>query len=258
MTLRIDLAWLLGTLLLSARVAAATMLTPMFGPTQIPGPVRAFIALMLSAFLVLAVPTGAPPVVSALGLGAAMIGELVLGASLAFGFLVAYAATQIAGRVLDIQLGYGAAAVLNPTTQTPAPLLGSMFGMAAVAVFLALDGHHVLLRALALSVSAYPPGNFVVDFDFGEHLRFSSGMFTFALALAAPVMLSLLLADIALAVMARSMPQLNVFVLSFSLKIVLGLIGLAVSIKFAGGVLTALFESTWRFWESVAVPAAAA
>jgi flagellar biosynthetic protein FliR len=67
--------------------------------------------------------------------------------------------------------------------------------------------------------------------------------------------LSLLLADIALAVMSRSMPQLNVFVLSFSLKIVLGLIGLATSVKFAGGVLTALFESTWRFWETVAVSA---
>ena len=71
-------------------------------------------------------------------------------------------------------------------------------------------------------------------------------MFTFGLALAAPVMLSLLLADIALAVMARSMPQLNVFVLSFSVKIVLGLIGLAVSVKFAGAMLTTLFESTWR------------
>jgi flagellar biosynthesis protein FliR len=55
--------------------------------------------------------------------------------------------------------------------------------------------------------------------------------------------------------MSRSMPQLNVFVLSFSLKIVLGLIGLATSVKFAGGVLTALFESTWRFWETVAVSA---
>ena len=59
-------------------------------------------------------------------------------------------------------------------------------------------------------------------------------MFTFGLALAAPVMFSLLLADIALAVMARSMPQLNVFVLSFSVKIVLGLMGLALSVQVRG------------------------
>lgn len=252
MTLRIDIAWLTGTLLLATRIAAATILTPVFGPTQIPAPVRVFISLALAAFLLLAIPATLPPIDSATGLAVAALGELLIGASLAFGFLVAYSATQIAGRVLDIQLGYGAASVLNPTAQTPSPLIGTVLGMAAVAVFLAMDGHHVLLRALALSVEHYPPGALALDFDFSEHLKFSGAMFTFGLALAAPVMLSLLLSDLALAVMARSMPQLNVFVLSFSVKIVLGLIGLAVTIKFAGGVLTTLFESTWRFWEGVA------
>lgn len=253
MTLRIDTAWLIATLLLSARVAAATMLTPVFGPTQIPGPVRVLIALALSAFLVFAVPVTSVQIDTASELAVATLSELLLGASLAFGFLVAYAATQIAGRVLDIQLGYGAASVLNPTTQTAAPLLGTVFGMAAVAYFMALDGHHVLLRALALSVERFPPGAIALDLDISEHLKFSGAMFTFGLALAAPVMLSLLLADVALAVMSRSMPQLNVFVLSFSIKIVLGLIGLTASVKFAGGVLTGLFESTWSFWEEAAV-----
>ena len=253
MTLRIDTVWLIGTLLLAARVAAATMLTPIFGPTQIPGPVRVMISLALAAFLVLAVPVTLPPIETATDLAVATLGELLIGASLAFGFLAAYAATQIAGRVLDIQFGYGAASVLNPTTQTPAPLIGTVFGMAAVAVFLAMDGHHVLLRALALSVETYPPGQFASDLDLSEHLKFSSVMFTFGLALAAPVMFSLLLADIALAVMARSMPQLNVFVLSFSVKIVLGLIGLAMSVQLSGATLTALFESTYRVWDGVAL-----
>jgi flagellar biosynthesis protein FliR len=251
MTLRIDLLWLTGTLLLSARIAAATMLTPVFGPTQIPGPVRAFIALALAAFLILAVPVTLPPITDSVSLAVATLGELLIGASLAFGFLVAWSATQLAGRVLDVQLGYGAASVLNPTTQVPAPLLGSVLGMAAVAVFLAMDGHHVLVRALALSVERFPPGTLALNLDFAEHLKFSGAMFTFGLALAAPVMLTLLLSDIALAVMSRSLPQLNVFVLSFSVKIVLGLIGLAFSVKFAGAVLTALFERTWRFWEAV-------
>ena len=253
MTLRIDILWLMGTMLLAARVAAATVLTPVFGPTQIPAPVRVIIALSLSAFLILAVPVTMPSIDTPTGLAVAMLGELLIGMSLAFGFLVAYAATQIAGRVLDIQLGYGAASVLNPTTQTPAPLIGTVFGMAAVAVFLGMDGHHVLIRALALSVETYPPGHLATGIDILELLNFSGAMFTFGLALAAPVMLSLLLADIALAVMARSMPQLNVFILSFSVKIVLGLIGLAMSVKFSGATLTLLFESTYRVWDSVAV-----
>jgi flagellar biosynthetic protein FliR len=252
MKITVDMAWLMGTLLLSARVAAATMLTPIFGPTQIPGPVRAMIALALSAFLILATPVALAPVDSTAGLAVAALGELVIGASLAFAFLVAYSATQIAGRVLDIQLGYGAASVLNPTTQTPAPLVGTVLAMAAVAVFLGMDGHHVLIRALALSIETYPPGTLATDLDVGELLQFSGKMFAFGLALAAPVMLSLLMADVALAVMARSMPQLNVFTLSFSVKIVLGLIGLGLSVKFAGATLTALFESTYRVWDGVA------
>jgi len=253
MTLHIEMTWLIGTLLLATRVAAATMLTPIFGPAQIPGPVRVMIALALSAFLIMATPAVMTPIDSTTDLAVAALGELFIGASLAFGFLVAYSATQIAGRVLDIQLGYGAASVLNPTTQTPAPLIGTVLGMAAVAVFLAIDGHHVLIRALALSIERFPPGALATDLDIGELITFSGSMFTFGLALAAPVMLSLLLADVALAVMARSMPQLNVFVLSFSVKIVLGLIGLSLSVKFAGATLTALFESTYRVWDGVAV-----
>jgi flagellar biosynthetic protein FliR len=250
MTLHIDMVWLMGTLLLATRIAAATALVPVLGPTQIPAPVRVFIALSLAGLMLMAVPAPTPVIESAPALAVATLGELILGASLAFGFAVAYAATQFAGRALDIQLGYGAASVLNPTTQAPSPLLGSVLGMAAVAVFLALDGHHVLIRALALSAVNYPPGSFSGELDFARHLEFSGAMFTFGLALAAPVMFSLLFADIALGVMSRSMPQLNVFVLSFSVKIVLGLIGLAVSVKFAGATLTTLFESTWRFWEN--------
>ena len=87
MTLTIDMAWLIGTLLLAARVAAATMLTPIFGPAQIPGPVRVMIALALSAFLILAVPAvPTPPIDSATDLAVATLGELLLGASLAFAF----------------------------------------------------------------------------------------------------------------------------------------------------------------------------
>jgi flagellar biosynthetic protein FliR len=77
-------------------------------------------------------------------------------------------------------------------------------------------------------------------------------MFSYGLALAAPVMLALLLTDIALSVFARSMPQLNVFVLGFALKIMLGLVGLAASIRLAETVFSGLFAATFRYWERMA------
>jgi len=254
MSVRVDIGWLLATLLLSVRVAAATMLAPVFGPSQVPGTVRVLLSLGIAAAIVAAlpaVPTSDNPLDSTPHLAVAALSELLIGASLSFGFLAAYAATQVAGRVLDIQMGFGVASVLNPATAGFSPLLGSVFGMAAVATFLALDGHHVLIQALALSARAVPPGaRFAVDWD--AVLKQSGVMFTFGTALAAPVMLALLLADLAMAVLARSMPSLNVFVLSFSIKIVLGLTGLAASVRLAGPLLSSLFGTTFEYWQRTA------
>ena len=254
MSLRVDIGWLLATLLLSVRVAAATVLAPVFGPTRIPGPVRVLLSVAIGAAIVSAlpsVPTLDNPLDSAPRIAVAVLSEVLIGAGLSLGFLAAYAATQVAGRVLDIQMGFGAAAVLNPATEGFSPLIGSVFGMVAVAAFLGLDGHHVLIQALALSAQAVPPGApYTVDWD--AVLRQSGVMFTFGAALAAPVMLALLLADLSMAVLARSMPSLNVFVLSFPIKVVLGLTGLAGSIRFAGSLLSSLFGTTFEYWQRTA------
>lgn len=257
MTVGVDIGWLLATLLVAARIAGATVLVPVLGPTQIPGTVRVGLAVMLAALLVSGLPEGFGGVLAivptnVIGLGAAMVSEALIGAAFAFGFLVAYAGTQFAGRALDIQIGFGAANVLNPTTQGFAPLIGSVFGMCAIVAFLALDGHHALIRALALSLQTMPPGTLLAGFDWSAFWLHSALMFTAGLALAAPVMFTLFLADVALAVMSRSMPQLNVFVLSFAVKVVLGLIGLAVSIRYADRALGIVFGQVFEFWSGLA------
>jgi flagellar biosynthetic protein FliR len=119
--------------------------------------------------------------------------------------------------------------------------------MVMVMVFLALDGHHVLIRTLAASIAAMPPGG-SVGMDIGLTIEQSSVMFVFGLALAAPVMFMLWLADVAMAIFARSMPQLNVFVLSFAVKIFLGTVGLALSIGASRALFEGLFDSTFRYW----------
>jgi flagellar biosynthetic protein FliR len=231
------------------RSAAALMLAPVLGPTQIPGTVRVLLAFALAALIASALPVARVPVTNVTQLGVAAGVELLIGAGLSFGFLAAYAAAQVAGRILDIQMGFGFAAVVDPQTNSFGPLLGALFGMAAVAVFLALDGHHVLIQALALSARNAPPGVLAFSPDWEAVLRQSGVMFTFGAALAAPVMVALLLSDIAMAVLARSMPMLNVFVMSFAIKTALGLSGLALSIRLAQPVLAALFGATFEYWD---------
>jgi flagellar biosynthetic protein FliR len=244
----VDIGWLTATLLLSARVAGATMLAPVLGPAQIPAMSRVALTLALSAMIAALIPATSALPQSASELALGLAAELLLGATFSFGFIAAYAATQVAGRVLDVQMGFGAASVLNPTTQTPAPLLGGLFGLVFVAVFLGMDGHHVLLKALAMSAEVVAPGTVIERIAWNDLLSHSTIAFTFGLALAAPVMFALLLADVALAIFARSLPQLNVFVLSFAMKIVLGLCGLALSLRFADKILISLSESVFGFW----------
>jgi len=257
MSVRLDIGWLIATGLVSVRVAAAIALTPILGPATIPAAVRLFVAVGLAVGLVAAVPATASVAIlasSPAALAVAAFGELMIGAAMAFGFLAAWGATQVAGRALDVQIGFGAAAVLSPTTQAPMPLLGTVIGMAAVFVFLAMNGHHVLMRALAASLASMPPGSFPFSLDWQALFAHSGVMFAYGLAIAAPVMFVLFLIDIAMAVMARSMPQLNVFVLSFAVKIVVGLMLLAATIRIAEPLFTALFERTFGYWERVSAP----
>lgn len=253
MSLHIDIAWLLATILVSVRIAGATMLIPVFGPTRVPATARVVLAVSLSAFLVASLPQSFTAITNAVEFASAAAMELLIGMAFAFGFLAPYAATQVAGRALDIQIGFGAAGVLNPATQTYSPLLGSVFGMLAICTFLAMDGHLLLIRALAASMSSMPPGSHLGEIAPQLILKHSATIFTFGLSLAGPVMFLLLLSDIAMAVFARSMPQLNVFVLGFAIKIVLGLTGIAIGVKFAGALFESLFATSFNYWDQLAV-----
>ena len=244
-----DLGWIYKAMLLSVRVTTAMLIVPVFGPIRIPAPVKIWFALGLGVVLVPAI-SPASASLEMVGLFESALTEILVGACFGFGFLAAFAATQIAGRALDLQIGFGAASILNPATMAPAPLLGTMFGLLLTAVFLAMDGHHVLVHALALSVMLVPPGSPVPGADWGALLAHSSIMFAYAVALAAPVMLMLSLIDLAMAVISRSMPQLNVFILSFTVKILVGLFVMAGSIRFAEGVYRTLVERAFQFWDA--------
>jgi flagellar biosynthetic protein FliR len=252
MDVTLDLGWLTAAVLLSVRVAAATAFTSVLGPTALPGSVRVLLAVSLGVLLASATGVTTPPADSIVQLAVACVNEVLIGGALAAGFLIANAATQIAGRVLDTQMGFGIASVFNPSLGSISPLTGTLLGMAGVSIFLAMDGHHVLIRALALSVATTPPGAPLRTLVFSNVIPQAGIMFGYGLALAAPVMFALLLSDIALAVFARSMPQLNIFVLGFAIKIMFGLVGLAASIRLSETVFSALFTATFRYFERIA------
>jgi flagellar biosynthesis protein FliR len=252
MELTVDMLWVLTVLLVALRIATIFVLTPLFALGGLPGRIRLLFVLVMSVSLVSALAV--PPPVAIHGLGGlvtAAVGEVLFGALLAFGLFTAFATFQLAGRMLDLQMGFGVASLIDPATRAQSPLLGTLLNLIAVAVFFAVDGHLMLIRGLAFSIEHLPPGGSFAAVDTGAVVAQFGGMFVYALALAAPVLIVLFLVDVAMAVMARTMPQLNVFIVSMPLKIMVGLFVLVVSIRFMGPLMARIFEQLFFYWQGL-------
>jgi flagellar biosynthesis protein FliR len=252
MSLAIDMGWIAAVWLVALRIGALLLLTPLFALGGVPVRVRVLLVLALSLTLIAALgPTAIAYHGSLGGLLVAAMTELVIGGLLAFGVFTAFASFQFAGRIMDTQLGFGVASLIDPSTRTPTPLLGTVLNFTALMAFFAIDGHHMIIRGIAFSLERIPPGTPLVDIDSAAVVAQFGSMFVYALMLAAPVVFVVLMVDIAMAVMARTMPQMNVFIVSLPLKIVVGLITLTISLHYLNPIMTRIFEALFDYWHTL-------
>jgi flagellar biosynthetic protein FliR len=245
---------LIAALLVSARLGALFMFSPLFMSASVPGTVRALFALGLAAGLVASlryVPAELPFTVGAII--RAIVLEVFVGATMAFGLFSAFGAFLVGGRVLDFQMGFSVANVVDPSTSAQAPLVGTALNMMAIATFFLLDGHRLLLRGIAYSLEKIPIGQGFQNLHIEAVVAQFGLMFVFGLAAVAPAVITLLLMDTAMAVAARTMPQVNVFILSLPLKIFIGLSVMAITLPSLGPLLERVYESIFRYWERIAV-----
>lgn len=242
--------------LLALRVAATFLMTPVLYAVPLPAPVRMLFVMALSLALASGFPVlaGQWPGASDY-LQAAMV-ELALGATLGLGILLAFAAFSIAGQVLDVQLGFGMAQIVDPVTSRPVPILTSAFEYVGVLMFFLINGHHALLRGLQYSVDRFPVGvPWSVAHAVGPVLEQAGGLFGLGFALAAPVVFCILLTEFVLGAVARNLPQMNMFTMGIPVKIVVGLIALSLWFTGAGGVMTRVYGSITSAWSDMFVAA---
>lgn len=255
----LDAAWLTAVLLLSLRLAGTLLFTPILAPASVPLPIRAVVVLGLSATLSLALPSvaGAPPAAGLAlgGLGAllqACCTELALGATLALGILVAFAAVGLAGQLVGIQMGFGLGQVIDPASNAAMPVVASALQQTAVLVFFLVDGHHALLRGLAWGLARFPLGQpWPLGGAHEAVVRQVAGLFSLGFALAAPVVFSLMLVELALGVVSRNLPQVNMLAVGVPVKVVAGLVALALWATGMGDALGRVYGSIYRTWDTV-------
>ncbi|MBO2945741.1 flagellar type III secretion system protein FliR [Paenibacillus sp. F411] len=154
--------------------------------------------------------------------------EVLIGLLLGFTAYLMFAVVQTAGALIDIQIGFAMANVIDPVSGVSSPLIGNFKYMLAILVFLSMNGHHYLLDAIMYSYEWVPvTGNVFFKFEDGSTSEFLIKTFSYSFALAlqmsAPIVVSLFLTDLGLGFLARTAPQFNVFVIGIIVKILVGL-----------------------------------
>ena len=235
-------------LLVLTRVTGIFVIAPFFGSLNIPAHIRVGTAVAFSFVLFPIVdsygPMSAPDNVFLYAAAAA--GELFVGWLIGFVAYVTFSAIHFAGKVMDMQVGFAMVNVMDPTSGQQIPLIGSFLYNLAIIVFLVVNGHHMLIAALFESFQSVPMMGLSPSSNLaGFAVNLVNGVFVTGMKLAMPVTFSILLTNVGLGILARTMPQLNIFVVGLPLQIVIGMFVLSILMPFYVLFLDVLFNETY-------------
>lgn len=208
----------------ATRFSGVALMAPVLSGQQVPMKVRLGLVVAVSAVLVPSVERYARPSDDFMNLPGMLAVELLLGLMMGVSFRWSMEAAKLAGEMSGLQMGMGVASTIDPSTGNNA-LFGQMiFGLLYAVIFLALDGHHMVLRTFQHSYELAPAGGpFTTGFAPDLLLHQTGGIFVAGLQLAAGFLIPLMMVTFAMALVSRAFPQANVFVLSYAASLLLGL-----------------------------------
>ena len=231
-------------LLIVVRVSTMLFVFPVFSAQQIPILARIGLAFLFGFILMHTVPAMAP-LADVGALLAAVVSQVVLGIMVGFVAYLVFMGIQFAGEILDMQIGFAVANVINPTTQQQVTVIGELQLTLATLIFLMTDSHLVMLQGIGGSFHLVPlPFITLEPAILGNVMGFVQDAFLIVVKIAAPPAIALFLVNLALGLMARVAPQMNVFVVGFPLQVGIGLMMMAVSLPLLGYVEPQLFHGT--------------
>ena len=219
--------------LVLARVSPLFLLAPLFSSRTVPARVRGVVAVALAIGLSPVVSQGQEVPLDVFTLTGLIVKEILVGAAFAYAIGALYAALQVAGSLLDTQVGFTFGATIDPLNGASTAVLGQLYGMVGTLVFLAIGGDDWMLQGLAQTYETVgltetaPIGPLV-----GMVNEAFVGIFISAIQVAGPVLLALILTDAAFGVVSKVVPQMNVFAMGFAVKVVVGLLLVGVSLPF--------------------------
>ncbi len=215
--------------LASARAGGLVMVAPLWSMPAIPATLRGALAILLALAVLPALPAAAEP--TTLSAGFVLAGEVLVGLALGLTAAVFLHGMAVAAEVIGLQMGLSLGAAFDPASGMGSPGIGSLTFLLAMAVYTAAGGHLLLAAGFARSFAVLPPGA-VPNLDGGGRavLALAGTVFDVGVRAAAPAMAALLVANLALALLNRAVPQLNTMMVAIPVTVGLGLLVLGAAL----------------------------
>lgn len=222
--------WIASFLWPFIRILAMLATAPVFDNRTVQRRTRVGLAALIAILMMPLLPP--PPVLSSAQAIPVLIQQILIGVAMGFSMRLVFAAFEMAGDLLGLQMGLAFAQFIDPARGTQTPLIGSFLGVLASLVFLVIDGHLLVIAAVVQSFELIPISANLSVVNTQNIAMAGSIMFMLALQISLPVMAAVLISNIVLGILARAAPQLNVMSIGFSITIGVGLWILWVSLPY--------------------------
>ncbi|MBI5861653.1 MAG: flagellar biosynthetic protein FliR [Rhodocyclales bacterium] len=236
-------AWLGLFIFPLTRILALLSTAPIFNNAALPMNIRLVLGLAITFAFATALPAP-PPIPAGSWLGLAVIGEqLLIGLMMGLALRIAFAALDVAGELIGLQMGLSFATFFDPGRGGETSVMAEFLGLLTALVFLAMNGHLLALSLLAESFVLLPVSTTPFHAaGFSSLLTSSAMMFSLGVMLALPLITALLVTNIALGVLSRVAPALNLFAVGFPVTLGLGFIVLLLSLPYIGAAMDSVFS----------------
>jgi len=236
-------AWIAGLLWPLTRILGMLASAPLFGHASVPNQVKLILGVLLALIIAPTVP--AIPAVDPMSYAGLLIlvQEMLVGVAMGFSMRLVFAAIEYAGELASSTMGFSFASFFDPTTQGRSAAISQFLSMVATMAFLAVNAHLVLLAALSESFVSLPisatPLSLAAPLELA---RLGSRIFSAGLQISLPILAALLITNVALGILTRAAPQLNIFGIGFPITLGVGMLTLSVALPYLNTPIQNLFN----------------
>ncbi len=231
-------------LVILARIMGAMAFAPIFGNMNVTRRVRLFIGVAVSYIIFLNYPYEPLGYTTVYGFTSVLIKNLVVGLSIGFVSNITLTIVSMAGQFIDRELGFSMVSNFDQTFNTETTVTAEFYNMLVMIIMLSLDLHYFILTALSDSFRMIPMGNVKIDAGtiYDSLIQYLTSYFVIALRISLPVLITIMLLNVILGVLAKTAPQMSMFVIGIQMKIFAGFAVLMVTLPFLGNVTRYIYE----------------